>query len=345
MSIMRNIRTLIELARNVRNWKDVLSQHFKYGKLKNIIIQSKKFPIFIEIHSSDTVIRLSHIYRILCDSRLNISESVDIHVIDDKIEVEFGEHRVTLPNIETFPAGSILSWILLFQNGGRILDYETNPMIEFFGYKFYLPNYLSGVYEIIEVFIDEIYGRFDFDGKTILDVGGFIGDSAIWFIHKGAKNVVVYEPNPILYTILKKNIQINELHGLIDPRNFGVSSTNKKEKLIVPKSWFGLGSYCGTSNFSRNWDNIQEIDISVISIADILTNDDIDIIKLDCEGCEYDLLKYFSENRYIVSEIEGIVLEAHYIDLNYNLRFAIKLLEKLGWRVFFDKNLIWAKNI
>jgi hypothetical protein len=34
----------------------------------------------------------------------------------------------------------------------------------------------------------------DYKGKTVLDVGGFQGESAVFFSAKGAKKVIIYEP-------------------------------------------------------------------------------------------------------------------------------------------------------
>ena len=35
---------------------------------------------------------------------------------------------------------------------------------------------------------------YDYDGKTVLDIGGFCGESAVFFASRGARKVIIYEP-------------------------------------------------------------------------------------------------------------------------------------------------------
>src|SRR3989304_2082680 len=41
--------------------------------------------------------------------------------------------------------------------------------------------------EIPRIFFDNEYGYFDFEGKTVVDIGANIGDSTIYFLKNGAK--------------------------------------------------------------------------------------------------------------------------------------------------------------
>jgi len=75
--------------------------------------------------------------------------------------------------------------------------------------------------EIIETFEDEAYGYVDVKNKSIVDIGAFVGDTAIYFAIKGAKKVIAIEPHPGAYEELveNKNIRINDLEGKIVPLN------------------------------------------------------------------------------------------------------------------------------
>ena len=45
-----------------------------------------------------------------------------------------------------------------------------------------------------DVFLNEAYPFLPVNGKTVIDIGGYIGDTAIYFIMKGAKKVIALEP-------------------------------------------------------------------------------------------------------------------------------------------------------
>lgn len=61
--------------------------------------------------------------------------------------------------------------------------------------KFRIP-FPYGILELSETFYDECYGTFKVKDWTIVDIGAFIGDTAIYFANKGAKKVIAFEPAP-----------------------------------------------------------------------------------------------------------------------------------------------------
>jgi len=56
-------------------------------------------------------------------------------------------------------------------------------------------------------------------GKIVIDVGAFVGDSAIYFVLKGAVRVIAIEPHLGAYTEMLDNIKLNNLEGVIVPVN------------------------------------------------------------------------------------------------------------------------------
>jgi len=74
------------------------------------------------------------------------------------------------------------------------------------------------------------------------------------------------------------------LSGKIIPENYAVGISKKKAKMKIP--WYGAGNIYGIFKC----ENLEEVDVTVVPINEILENKNIDIIKLDCEGCEYEIL-------------------------------------------------------
>jgi len=47
----------------------------------------------------------------------------------------------------------------------------------------------------------------DVKNKSVVDIGAFVGDTAIYFAIKGAEKVIAIEPHPGAYEELAENIE------------------------------------------------------------------------------------------------------------------------------------------
>ncbi|EKD94214.1 MAG: SAM-dependent methyltransferase [uncultured bacterium] len=193
---------------------------------------------------------------------------------------------------------------------------------EIFYYKFYNPKNF------------EIYNN-----DTIVDVGAHIGLFGL-YATSCAKNVKVYcfEPSIINYQLLNKNIMNNNLQ-LIKTFNLAVNNSNKKEKLYLDNSNDSHGFY------SKSIDN-QFTTVNCISLEKIIENNKIkkiNLLKMDCEGCEYNIL-YNLPNK-IFEIIEKIVFEVHIKKSNHDPDNLIKFLSKKGYKVNKKEWIIYAKKI
>jgi len=105
---------------------------------------------------------------------------------------------------------------------------------------------------IDEVFIKQAYGQLEVKDKAVLDIGGTIGDTAIYFKEKGAFAVNSYEPMKKLVDLAVINFGLNHL-------------TNMK-----------MHNECATSK-------------TVDEFCDEFKGRS-KAMKLDCEGGEYEIL-------------------------------------------------------
>jgi len=62
---------------------------------------------------------------------------------------------------------------------------------------------------ILEIFEEDMYEILDVKGKIVVDVGAYIGDSAIYFALKGAKRVFAIESYPYAFAEKLENIILN----------------------------------------------------------------------------------------------------------------------------------------
>ena len=81
--------------------------------------------------------------------------------------------------------------------------------------------------EIYEIFIEKAYSELSTKDNIVIDIGGNIGDSAIFFAISGAQKVFSIEPQLKSYSSMLENIAINNLEKIIYPINAGVGQNEK----------------------------------------------------------------------------------------------------------------------
>jgi methyltransferase, FkbM family len=65
----------------------------------------------------------------------------------------------------------------------------------------------------------DAYSVVDVRNRDVVDVGAFVGDTAVYFIKRGAHKVLAIEPHPRAFNELIRNIRINGLQGRVVPIN------------------------------------------------------------------------------------------------------------------------------
>ena len=202
---------------------------------------------------------------------------------------------------------------------GRIVKFKfSNKSIKFYYDSKKQLNNTSGL--IKEQFIEEQYNWLDVKGKNVIDIGANIGDSAIYFALKGAKHVYAFEPYPYSYRIASQNIRLNKLQDRITLQNEGCG--RKKGKIKIDTNYTNLGS-TDLKNF-KNGTNINMITLNEL-IRRFRIIDDA-ILKIDCEGCEYDVL--LAAKNSDLRQFKQIQIEYHYGYLNLKGK-----LEDAGFKV------------
>jgi len=88
----------------------------------------------------------------------------------------------------------------------------------------------------------------------------------------------------------------------------------------------------------------KETSIPVISLAELLREkvlDQIDLMKLDCEGAEYDIL--IGQESELYKRIDRIIMEYHDLDASKNHHLLVQYFKDLGYEVETYPNLVHKK--
>lgn len=136
--------------------------------------------------------------------------------------------------------------------------------------------------------IDNLKNLEYFKNKDIIDVGGFIGDSALIFSDYTNKNIYSFEPSSKNYDLMKKTIKMNEKTNII-PINKGLGSKTCSAEMSLEVN----------SSLKTNQDvNIENLNgdkeiVKIIKLDDYVKQNNLNVglIKVDIEGNEQDFLK------------------------------------------------------
>jgi FkbM family methyltransferase len=183
-----------------------------------------------------------------------------------------------------------------------------------------------------EVFLSRVYVK-DLrlpKRPTIVDIGGYIGDFSLFAVkHLGARQVIVYEPSRKNYAVLRRNVESNNYGDVIVASNMAVSDSSEVLLNIdVPDREQANVSVFGS-------DRAAAARIPSITLADLIVRhslDDVDLLKLDCEGAEYPIL--LSTPIEVFERIHNVVFEYHEIDgLENKLEAVEQKLRAAGYSV------------
>ena len=195
----------------------------------------------------------------------------------------------TYARLKTYKNQNISS--LNLTNEGVSFQYKDHPVIIDPG-RFSYPE---------EVFLREEYNFLNVTNCDVVDVGMNIGDSAIYFTLNGARKVIGLEPYPYAFSYAEKNVKLNDIKNIIT-LNAGYG---KDSIILIDNNKISLN----TSSLISSNNGGKEI--LIYSLKTLLNKYEIEnaVLKMDCEGCEYNLL---DEDEEVLRRFRMIQVEYHY---------------------------------
>jgi FkbM family methyltransferase len=196
-----------------------------------------------------------------------------------------------------------------------------------------------------EVFLDREYVRgFRLDPHpVVVDIGGYIGDFAIFAVrYAGASRVVVVEPSPHNWKLLIRNIADNHYGAKITPLEMAV--TDGSPVLLdvdAPERAQArvCADYCGRPKAELK----KVAGISLAKLVEDFHLDVIDLLKIDCEGGEYLIL--LTAPAEVLGKIKNLVFEFHEIPgFLARLDAVKKRLTLDGFNIRTSGHLVYASR-
>ena len=174
---------------------------------------------------------------------------------------------------------------------------------------------------ILEIFGEGVYEMLEVKDKVVIDIGAFIGDSAVYFALKGAKMVIAVEPHPGAFGEMLENISLNNMGSVIIPVNAGLASRSGKVCVKNVDNNNTLVMYHGSGDCINA--------VPAVTLGELISRFGVDpgnaVLKMDCEGCEFDVI--FNDYEHI-RMFKELVFEYHSSVVNQPVGDLLNILSR-----------------
>lgn len=173
----------------------------------------------------------------------------------------------------------------------------------------------------IEVFQKDEYGFLEVENKQVLDIGANIGDTTLYFLLKSARIVIAIEPYPANCDIIRSNLETN----LVDEKRAVVLNCG-----VGPSGQISISTEILNPGACERISSTQGKIIDIVPLSNITSMYNIEhgVLKMDCEGCEYDaLLDAGCDTLQCFDQMQ--------IEYHYGPRILIEKLQSCGFFVSY----------
>ena len=194
------------------------------------------------------------------------------------------------------------------------------------------------VWIIKEVCLDREYERGGVrpgTGSIVLDIGGGLGEFAIDVARRHPDAMVYcYEPCPDSFSLLRENLEIN---GVENVRARGLAVGGSAGPCVLRTGHTEAAQYSTAApSDTLGADAIEVESTTLDEIMGELAPREPVLLKLDCEGAEYEIL--FHSGDETLSRIRHAIVEYHDGSAAWSHRDLVEFFERKGFRTELRPN-------
>ena len=190
-----------------------------------------------------------------------------------------------------------------------------------------------------EIFMSDVYDIDDLlkqlpENPIIVDIGANAGYFDFILLSKIDKaTIYAYEPMPANVALFRDTIEKNNLGDLITLHPMAVTGALKSHLDLFVED--ARNNTVVASVFAEfNDSNTQKISVPGISLTHIIEGNNlknIDVLKIDCEGSEFDII--YNTPAELIKRANLIAVEVHDMDKGMNnIGYFDKYLQSMGYR-------------
>jgi len=238
--------------------------------------------------------------------------------------------RLLFLNYQFLPASSIKKQAITFEFRGQPLTVEA--------------DYTSALYDNIMEIVDyDCYQLSEINfskaaNGIVMDVGANIGIAAMVLARAHPGRVVCFEPMPGNCKLVESNARLNGLTN-VEVVPAALTATDGTVEFLVNPNYSSVGHTADTVK-SDPLAFSQKLQVKSLSLPSALApfgDRPIELIKLDCEGGEYAIVKQITPS--LAERIRYLSFEVHDLDRQRNVTVMTKRLKALGYRVVYKHEL------
>ena len=241
------------------------------------------------------------------DKEINLTSIVALDVLMGIL------HRVKNDKLN-----DMIKYIKEIDNDGEFVYVDNIKYYNIYNSHFKKENTCDYSICLDEYFSDDDWDMMDFQDRFVIDIGANVADTTLYFAKNGA-NVIGFEPVKHLYDLGIKNISVNfNLKNNITFINEAVGG--KKGKISIEDN-----------NSTKSYMDQNDVyDIKVITISDVLNDYNFtpDVLKMDCEGCEFEII--LNED---LTMFNDIIFEHHSEKVGKDYNLLIEKLKKEHFKI------------
>jgi FkbM family methyltransferase len=162
----------------------------------------------------------------------------------------------------------------------------------------------------------------------VVDVGGNIGAFPLWLAESYPDvRGIAFEPDPDAFPFLKRNLALNG--NAVEPRQAAVSHRSGESVLFREFPGAGVSSLHRDVEERTYRDSVA---VDVVGFDELVEeiDDDINLLKLDCEGSEYEIVQRSRPESW--RRVQRVVVEYHPVQGRSSSELKSRFAE-LGLRV------------
>lgn len=168
--------------------------------------------------------------------------------------------------------------------------------------------------------------------KSVIDIGGYLGDYSSELYKKFSCPILIFEPLKEYAEICRNRFKDNKNIKVVQMALGGFNGES-----VIYKSEISSSMYQGLSHSN----DIETVSVGLLS--DFMTND-VNLVKLNCEGSEYEILQDLIRTGWL-PKIEELLIQFHRLKSYRGIGKFIRVeLAKTHELIFNTKWQLWRKK-
>ena len=251
-----------------------------------------------------------------------------INKLGYRIENKKKKHQQLIKPLDKFKSLDNFNILILAKNYILNLDnkfdnltiknHKDGFLVGFLDLGMYVES-LEEFHILNEVFVNNDYNYLNKDASILIDIGANIGTTSLFFSRFDyIEKIYAFEPLKDTFEQAQYNFALNDkICKVAWIKNIGLGRDNRQETFLFNRQVKGNTGVRG--NLSPSYSDTQNSEKRTVQICDASTEikkvlKEVDnkkiIIKMDCEGAEYEILENLSASK-VINKIDVLLLEWH----------------------------------